>query len=88
MTASSGYGNEVSEAIMKMLEGTGWYSPDYTFAEPFIYGKNAGCNYMTDDCIDKTTKTANYDTFCDVLGGTKCTFDHKGFGVCNTNSNP
>lgn len=54
---------------MKMLEGTGWYSPDYSFAEPFIYGKNAGCNYMTDDCIDKTTKTANYDTFCHTLAG-------------------
>jgi len=51
-TMSSGviFGRRVSKFSLAMLEGSGWYVPDYDFAEPYYFGQGEGCNFIYGSC--------------------------------------
>lgn len=41
----------VSNFTLALLDSTGWYEINYTYAEPTDWGKNEGCSFMdTQDC--------------------------------------
>jgi len=48
------------------------------------FGKGKGCAFLTDDCIDRTTKKAAFSEFCDTDMDLLCSPDRKGFGICWT----
>ncbi len=52
MIASSKKGAFMSRITLAFLESTGWYtSVNYDYAEPYIWGKGKGCNFLDiDDC--------------------------------------
>jgi len=86
MTASDIIDCRVSEFYLALLEGTGWYTPDYSMAEPMFWGKGKGCAFVNSKCVDTTTKQATItDSFCNDLGNIGCTFGAQGYGVCGTN---
>jgi len=64
MTASDIPDARVTEFTLALLEGTGWYSPDYTMVEPLTWGKGAGCGFVQASCIDSSTKLPTYKEFC------------------------
>jgi len=85
MTASDIIDCRVSEFYLALLEGTGWYTPDYTMAEPMFWGKGKGCDFIDKKCVDTTTKLATFtDSFCNDLAKDGCTFGAQGYGVCGT----
>jgi len=47
-------GSKISEISLAFLEGTGWYVPDYSFAEPYSFGKGQGCDFIYGKCDVKT----------------------------------
>jgi len=51
-TMSSGviFGRRVSQFSLAMLEGSGWYVPDYSFAEPYYFGQGEGCEFIRGSC--------------------------------------
>jgi leishmanolysin len=54
------YGRRVSEFSLAMLEGSGWYVPNYDYAEPYFFGQGQGCGF-----ISATSSSASkYDEFC------------------------
>jgi len=60
--ASGGiFGRRVSEFSLGLLEGSGWYAPDYSYAEPYYYGQGQGCSFIQGTCGN-----SNYDfeEFC------------------------
>jgi len=74
-------GTKISEITLAFLEGTGWYVPDYCYAELYTFGKGEGCGFYAED-IDST----NYpDEFCEgsSLGCTE--IGHSG-GYCVSDS--
>jgi len=81
MTTAGITGTKISEFNLAFLEGTGWYVPDYCFAEPYFFGKGEGCGFYAED-IDST----NYpDEYCQgtSLGCTE--IGHAG-GYCVSDS--
>lgn len=73
------FGNEVmtgetvldytySRLTMKTLEGSGWYLPDYTFAETLVWGKSEGCAVAQAEC--PTTGTVEFCAASDTSKGT------------------
>ena len=84
MTASSINDARISEFTLAFLEGTGWYTVNYSMAEPFFWGKNQGCNFVNGPCVDKTTKKAKFDEFCSPLTSKGCTFHGRAGGYCAT----
>jgi len=61
------FGRRVSQFSLSFLEGSGWYVPDYNYAEPFYFGQGQGCYF-----ISATSGTASRfpDEYC--TGGKGC----------------
>ena len=69
---------QISDITLAFFEDTGWYLPNYQFAEPLWWGKNRGCDFIAyNKCPlgDKSsTKTGEYSELypgamgCDVYG--------------------
>jgi len=76
------HGRRISEFSLSVLEGSGWYMPNYTYAEPFFFGKGQGCNFLYQDC---TAQTFNYEEFC--TGSTRgCSPVGRGGGICSSDT--
>jgi len=82
MTSGVIHGRRISEFSFAVLEGSGWYMPNYTYAEPFFFGQGQGCNFLYQEC---TASTFNFDDFC--TGSSRgCTQVGRGGGVCSSDT--
>jgi len=81
MTTAGVLGTRISFVSLGFLEGTGWYVPDYSYAEPYHFGKNAGCGFYSDDIVS-TDYPLEYCTGT----GIGCTEVGNGGGYCVSDS--
>ena len=51
------------------------------YADPFFFGKDAGCPFVTTDCIENGV-TNNEDFHCDGFDDDGCTADHSAVAFC------
>jgi len=63
-----------------LLEGSGWYVPDYSYAEPFFWGQGQGCNFLTQAC---SAIGSNFADFCTTTGAHSCTIPGRTGGYCD-----
>ena len=49
----------ISEITLALLEDTGYYKPNYYTGGLMRYGKNKGCEFVFDKCVDTDTYTIN-----------------------------
>lgn len=78
MSSGSQYGKRVSELSLALLEGSGWYVPNYTYAEPYFFGQGEGCNFINGVC---STTVASFPEFC--IGSSRgCGFMGNAGGSC------
>jgi len=82
MTANDILDLRFSEFTFALLEGSGWYKVDYSYAEPMTYGKNAGCAFLDGKCMNPVTKEANFREFCSPLTSMGVSWTKRGFGSC------
>jgi len=75
------HGRRISEFTLAFLEGTGWYAPNYTYAEPFHFGRGQGCDFIYRTC--DSNNTGGYEEFCRGTGR-DCTEIGRGGGFCKT----
>jgi len=85
MTSSTNVDTRISEFYLALLEGTGWYTPDYTMAEPVFWGKGQGCNFLTTKCLDTNQQTAFPTHYCTTLDVDGCNYSNEAYAVCGTN---
>ncbi|PAA55056.1 hypothetical protein BOX15_Mlig022388g5 [Macrostomum lignano] len=52
MTAAYTGSSVVSEFTLAFLEDTGWYSANYSTAQPIAWGRNLGCKFVYNSCYD------------------------------------
>eukprot|EP01083_Nonionella_stella_P165049 548107_1 len=72
-----------TEFTLAFLEDSGWYLVNYEYAEPFAFGKNAGCGFLTGDCINKLTHDSNFPSYyCESSGDHGCNADHSAPSYC------
>ncbi len=82
MTSGLIYQQSYSEFTLAMLESTGWYVPDYSFADPYWFGQGEGCNFLTQSC---TASSFKFDDFC--KGSSRgCTVQGRGGGNCGSDT--
>lgn len=76
MSTSGIVGSKISFVTLGFLEGTGWYVPDYNYAEPYYFGKGQGCEFYADKVAD-----FNFPEYCqgNEIG---CTEVGNGGGYC------
>jgi len=85
MTSSTNTDTKLTEFYLALLESTGWYTPDYTMAEPIFWGKGLGCNFLDTKCIDSNKATAFPTHYCTTLDVDRCSFSGEAYAVCGTN---
>jgi len=84
MTSGVIQGLKISELSLALLESSGWYMPNYTFADPFFIGKGEGCGFLYTSC--SSNSILNYDEFCSGSGRGCAAIGQSG-GVCSTDAN-
>ena len=84
MTASSIRDKRFSEFTLAVLEGSGWYQVNYSFAEPMSYGKNQGCVFLDTKCMNSTTLKPNFKEFCSPLTSKGVSWTRRGYGFCGS----
>ena len=65
----------VSNFTLKLLEDSGWYTPDYSFAEPFFWAKGAGCGIVNGEC-------GLHGGTCKTKGEEGCFYDFSFQATC------
>lgn len=75
-------GTYFSVVTLAYFKDTGLYNVNFNTAEAMAFGASAGCGFLTTKC---NTVTGGKDTFwCfDEKVTSACTFDKKGIGYCN-----
>lgn len=64
-----------SKFTMALLFDTGWYIPNWEYAEDILWGKGKGCSFL-DGC---DTSFPEFST----PGGSGCTIFHEAIGTSN-----
>ena len=89
MTGSILLLGKISNFTLLLLNGTGWYQVNFTYAEPLIWGKGKGCGFIYGDCVDESTELGKFEEFCyespnqDIQSPiTRCTQDRKFISAC------
>jgi len=78
LTSGLIYQQSLSEFTLAMLEGSGWYLPDYSMADPYWFGQGQGCNFLMQSCTNPNFK---FEEFCS--GRSRgCTVQGRGGGTC------
>jgi len=82
MSSGSLVGSKISEFSLALLEGSGWYVPDYTYADHYFFGQGQGCGFISATCSSTTTKFEEYCT-----GSSRgCSHTGEGGGYCKSDS--
>jgi hypothetical protein len=80
MSSGSIIGRRVTEFSLALLEGSGWYLPDYSYAEPYFFGQGQGCEFVTGSC-----SSSQFDEFCSG-SGRGCAPHGRAGGTCRSDS--
>lgn len=81
----------ISRVTLALLEDTGWYTANYSMAEPLTWGKNLGCDFVMKSCKEwitvKSTRGLSIHPFCNKVKRdplqTECTDDRTSVALCN-----
>jgi len=84
MTSGVIQGLRLSEFSLAVMEGSGWYLPDYSYADQFLVGQGAGCGFLYTSCSSKDIY--NYNDFCETSGQRGCGIVGNAGGVCSSDS--
>jgi hypothetical protein len=81
---ASGSGRSVlSNLTLALMEDSGWYKPDYSFAGYLGFGENAGCDFVENKCRSDASDTSKY--YCSQQDDVSCTFNGFALGKCEVN---
>jgi len=79
----------ISGLTLALFDDSGWYKANQNFAETFLWGKNSGCAFVNEKCVDPDTSTvvaggeAEFCTGSDIPNGVNpCSHDHRALSYC------
>ncbi|KAK9497719.1 hypothetical protein O3M35_004387 [Rhynocoris fuscipes] len=80
-----------SSLTLALMEDTGWYTANYSMAQPLSWGKGLGCDFVMKSCKnwidDKRSKGKSIEPYCDKVKRdpleTECTDDRSSVALCN-----
>lgn len=81
----SSNGNSMSALTLALFEDSGWYKANYSVAELSPWGHGMGCEFVENDCIDKSGKVAQFGKsfFCTEENAHGCNPSHTHKSDCS-----
>ena len=71
-----------SDITLALFEDSGWYQVDYDYTTGNIWGKNEGCDFIEDKCVQNGIPA--FPEFCnDGNNVERCDFMHLHKGYCS-----
>ncbi|EAL73588.1 hypothetical protein DDB_G0268270 [Dictyostelium discoideum AX4] len=70
----------ITNLTLALLQDSGWFDINSSLAEPLMWGKGLGCDWL-DDCNEKSWNLPGY--FCQDSSKRYCSPTRVGKGVCN-----
>lgn len=83
LTGSAMVDARISEFTLAVLEGSGWYVVDYSFAEPLNAGAGQGCNFYFGECQVSKGGQPNFSEFCATDEDRVCSVGAAAGAVCH-----
>jgi len=87
--------NVISPITLAMFEDSGWYKPDYSKSNQFLWGKGNGCFFFVQfiECVSKALfsndiKSWFTNSFCTKMNYPVCSVSNKFRGDCRTKKWP
>ena len=77
MTAQKAGLSSFSRFSFALLEDSGWYKVDYSYADSFSYGVDNGCEFLSNYSCNSSFKD-----YCKEQGNTNCSHDYMSKTVC------
>lgn len=74
----------ISEITLALFEDSGWYTVNRYTGGLFRFGKNRGCQFLNEKCIQN--EKAISDDFCNIKKQSRCTAGRINKGTCNLQS--
>lgn len=71
---------QFSQFTLALLESSGWYVADYSYADEFHYGQGQGCSFLTGTC-----SSSKFSEFCSS-SARACTNVGRGGGSCSSDT--
>jgi hypothetical protein len=82
MTSGVIHGRKITQFNLGMLEASGWYDVDYSYAEPYPFGQGQGCTFVSGSC---SSSSYNFEEFC-KSSSKGCAVTGRGAGYCSSDS--
>lgn len=83
MTPVDSFRNVFSALTLAFFEDSGWYRANTSTAERMHFGKNRGCNFATEKCINPDTGVSiASDHYCTSNKAESCSVDGASRSVC------
>jgi len=73
--------NIISEISLALFEDSGWYKVNYYTGGLFRHGKNKGCTFVQNKCVNKEKSNFPND-FCTVPNASMCFSSRSAKGTC------
>lgn len=73
---------DISDFTLILAESSGWYMVDHAKVGPYAFGKNKGCNFLKNSCMN----TPMFSEYCSTLSAVGCQEDYTSLGVCSKNT--
>jgi leishmanolysin len=70
----------LSAITLALMQDTGWYKADFSFAESLPWGYRRGCDFVEETCEEGWPKNEGY--FCSDPSFASCNFNRRGRGYC------
>jgi len=78
MTTGLMHGLKISKFTLALFETTGWFYPDYSYADAFPWGQGQGCDFLTKSC---TATDFSFEEFC-TSNNDECSTTGEAGGPC------
>lgn len=75
----------ISNITLGLMHDSGWYIPDYSKAGHLSWGKDSGCDFITQNCRDFAEQHADQKFFCSEADKPACVPDGTAVGQCSSN---
>lgn len=75
----------ISNITLGLMHDSGWYIPDYSKAGYLAWGKGAGCDFLTQNCLEFSEQHIDQKFFCNEVAKPACVPDSTAVGQCSSN---
>lgn len=74
----------ISKLTLTVAQQSGWYTANFSMADPLYWGKGKGCSFANSPCLSGSPPTPSSSEFCSVPSAQNCDYEYNYVSLCFT----